>query len=66
MKIKNNYFYTKLNFNEEEWLNHLYRLKNESINKTDYIPKKKDKIIILQTCSKEEKDTFIIVSAYRI
>ncbi len=43
--------YMKVNYNENEYINHLYSLKNKSFHKTDIELNKNDNILILQACS---------------
>ena len=64
--------YTKIKFNtDEEWLEHLKYLKNNSWYDTDVILDKKDQVLILQTCShhrkyKNYKDKYLLVIAKRV
>lgn len=66
MLIEGDYFYTRLNFDDNLWLKHLNKLKEKSIHKANYIPNKKDEILILQTCSTTYKNNYIVISAYKI
>ncbi len=57
----------KIDFaSDDEYLNHLKWLKNISIYDTHVDVSKEDSILILQTCSHEYKDMFLIINARRV
>lgn len=59
----NNYSYLQINFDNQNWYDHLLYLQNNSIYKIDVELKNNDSIIVLQTCSQKYKDTFLVISA---
>lgn len=63
---KDNNDHMKLKYNEDEWLNYLYYIKNNSIYDTEVDVKGDDKIIVLQTCSYDVDNSFILISAKKI
>lgn len=58
----NDYSYYELNPNETKNMD----LKNKSIYDTDVSISDNDKVLLLQTCSNDKQNTFIIVSAKKI
>lgn len=53
----------KINFNDEEWINHIEWLIGNSIYKTGVKVGVNDTILTLQTCYYEPDDSFLIISA---
>ena len=63
-KSTNNHM--KLNFSDEEWLNHIKWLKENSLYNTDVLVTKNDKIVILQTCYFKRENNNLIISAKKV
>lgn len=60
------YPHTIIEFSDSNWLKHLTWMKNESLYETSANIDVNDKIITLQTCYYEPKDSFLIVNAKKI
>ena len=56
----------KIDFNNNEYIDHLNWLKNISIYDTRVEVKEEDSILILQTCSHEYNGMFLIINARRV
>lgn len=59
----NEYRHTKINFTEEEYIEHINWLKEQSIYNTNIDVNSKDKIIILQTCYYNPKNSYLLINA---
>ncbi len=58
--------HVNLNYNTEEYANHLIWLKDQSVYNTGVEVNRYDDILILQTCYFNPEDTFLIVAAKKI
>ncbi len=63
MMLKEDYFYTRLEFSDETFIKHLEELKKESIYDTGINIDKTNKILILQTCSQDEDGLYLVIGA---
>lgn len=63
MLLKENYFYTRLEFSDETFIKHLEELKKKSIYDTGINIDKTNKILILQTCSQDEDGLYLVIGA---
>lgn len=63
--------YMKINFNNDEWYEHLVKLKSKSLYETNVKVDQDDEILILQTCClakeyKQYKNKYLLIIAKRI
>lgn len=63
MLLKEDYFYTRLEFTDETFIKHLEELKKKSIYDTGINIDKTNKILILQTCSQDEDGLYLVIGA---
>lgn len=63
MLLKEDYFYTRLEFTDETFIKHLKELKKKSIYDTGINIDKTNKILILQTCSQDEDGLYLVIGA---
>jgi len=63
MLLKEDYFYTRLEFSDETFIKHLEELKKKSIYDTGINIDKTNKILILQTCSQDEDGLYLVIGA---
>lgn len=63
MLLKEDYFYTRLEFTDETFKKHLEELKKKSIYDTGINIDKTNKILILQTCSQDEDGLYLVIGA---
>lgn len=63
MLLKEDYFYTRLEFTDETFKKHLEELKKKSIYDTGINIDKINKILILQTCSQDEDGLYLVIGA---
>ncbi len=63
MLLKEDYFYTRLEFTDETFMKHLEELKKKSIYDTGINIDKTNKILILQTCSQDEDGLYLVIGA---
>ena len=63
MLLKEDYFYTRLEFTDETFKKHLEELKKKSIYDTGINIDKTNKILILQTCSQAEDGLYLVIGA---
>lgn len=66
MKVIDDYSYTRLSFDDDNFVNHLNELNEKSIYPIYFEAKKEDKVLILQTCSQQEEGKYIVISAVRV
>ena len=63
MLLKEDYFYTRLEFTDEAFIKHLEELKEKSIYDTGINIDKTNKLLILQTCSQDEDGLYLVIGA---
>lgn len=63
MLLKEDYFYTRLEFTDETFIKHLEELKEKSIYDTGINIDKTNKLLILQTCSQDEDGLYLVIGA---
>lgn len=63
MLLKEDYFYTRLEFTDETFKKHLEELKEKSIYDTGINIDKTNKLLILQTCSQDEDGLYLVIGA---
>ena len=63
MLLKEDYFYTRLEFTDETFIKHLEELKGKSIYDTGINIDKTNKLLILQTCSQDEDGLYLVIGA---
>ena len=63
MLLKEDYFYTRLEFPDETFIKHLEELKEKSIYDTGINIDKTNKLLILQTCSQDEAGLYLVIGA---
>ena len=63
MLLKEDYFYTRLEFTDEAFIKHLEELKKKSIYDTGINIDKTNKLLILQTCSQDEDGLYLVIGA---
>lgn len=63
MLLKEDYFYTRLEFTDETFIKHLEELKKKSIYDTGINIDKTNKLLILQTCSQDEDGLYLVIGA---
>ena len=63
MLLKEDYFYTRLEFTDETLIKHLEELKEKSIYDTGINIDKTNKLLILQTCSQDEDGLYLVIGA---
>ena len=63
---KDNYYHTKIKFSDNEFLEHINYLKNNSIYNTHEKVLKKDYIITIQTCNYNPDNTYLLINAKRV
>ncbi len=63
MLLKEDYFYTRLEFTDETFKKHLEELKKKSIYDTGINIDKTNKLLILQTCSQDEDGLYLVIGA---
>ena len=63
MLLKEDYFYTRLEFTDEIFIKHLEELKEKSIYDTGINIDKTNKLLILQTCSQDEDGLYLVIGA---
>ena len=63
MLLKEDYFYTRLEFTDEKFIKHLEELKEKSIYDTGINIDKTNKLLILQTCSQDEDGLYLVIGA---
>ena len=63
MLLKEDYFYTRLEFTDEKFIKHLEELKEKSIYDTGINIDKTNKLLILQTCSQDEDGQYLVIGA---
>ena len=63
MLLKEDYFYTRLEFTDETFIKHLEELKEKSIYDTGINIDKTNKLLILQTCSQDEDRLYLVIGA---
>ncbi len=63
MLLKEDYFYTRLEFTDETFIKHLEELKKKSIYDTGINIDKTNKLLILQTCSQDEDGQYLVIGA---
>lgn len=63
MLLKEDYFYTRLEFTDEPFIKHLEELKEKSIYDTGINIDKTNKLLILQTCSQDEDGLYLVIGA---
>ena len=61
--LKEDYFYTRLEFTDETFIKHLEELKEKSIYDTGINIDKTNKLLILQTCSQDEDGLYLVIGA---
>ena len=66
MVLKEDYFYTRLSFSDESYLEHLNEIKEKSLYPIDYEASLEDEILILQTCSQSVEGEYIVVAAVKL
>ena len=63
MLLKEDYFYTRLEFTDETFIKHLEELKEKYIYDTGINIDKTNKLLILQTCSQDEDGLYLVIGA---
>ena len=63
MLLDNDYFYTRLSFDDKTWLEHLKEYQDKSLYKTDFTFNKDSKLLVLQTCSQQYKGKYVVIAA---
>ena len=63
---KGNNTHMKLNFTDQEWINHIEWLKSNSLYDTKVDVGINDNIVILQTCNYVPDNTYLLISAKKI
>lgn len=63
MLLKEDYFYTRLEFTDEAFIKQLEELKEKSIYDTGINIDKTNKLLILQTCSQDEDGLYLVIGA---
>lgn len=65
-KVITDYEHMNIEFSDDEWVNHLERLKQNSIHQTDVTFDENSKILVLQTCTNQDDNSYYILSAIQI
>lgn len=65
-ETKKDYTHMNINVEKENFINHINTLKKDSINERELSYNENSKILVLQTCSYNEKDSFYIITAIQI
>ena len=63
MLLDDDYFYTRLSFSDDEWLEHLEEYQDKSLYKNDVTFNSNSKLLVLQTCSQQYKGKYVVIAA---
>ena len=65
MLLDNDYFYTRLSFDDKTWLEHLKEYQDQSLYKINYTFSNDSDLLVLQTCSQEYEGKYVVIAAIR-
>ena len=63
MLLDEDYFYTRLYFDKDSWIEHLKEYQEKSLYKNNVTINEESKLLVLQTCSQQYKGKYVVIAA---